>query len=130
MTLATRPASLPPATLQEAVERRKAEMAKRDEEREKVKVALAAERAEANAEAQRQAHARIQAAQQANVAIIQVWNEAVHGYLRMVPAELPLVVAVQSGIRVGMLVCSSTCTLTPHPAFPVPTRPAEEARRL
>lgn len=72
VTLTAPPASRPPATLQEAVERRKAEMAKRDEEREKVKAALAAERAAANAEAQRQAQARIQAAQQANVAIIQV----------------------------------------------------------
>lgn len=57
---------------QEAVERRKAEMAKRDEEREKVKAALALERAAANAEAQRQAQARIQAAQEASAAIIQV----------------------------------------------------------
>ena len=54
------------------MERRKAEMAKRDEERERVKAAQAEERAAANAEAQRQAQARIEAAQQANVAIIQV----------------------------------------------------------
>lgn len=60
------------AAMQEAVERRKAEMAKRDEEREKVKAAQAVERAAANAEAQRLAQARIQAAQQANATIIQV----------------------------------------------------------
>lgn len=58
--------------LQEAVEKRKAEMAKRDEERERVKREQAEELAAANEEAQRQAHARIAAAQEANKAILQV----------------------------------------------------------
>jgi len=47
-------------------------MAKRDEEREKVKQQQAEERAAANAEAQRQAQARIAAAQEANKLIMQV----------------------------------------------------------
>lgn len=62
----------PSITMQEAVEKRKAEMAKRDEERERLKREQAEARAAANEEAQRQAHARITAAQEANKTILQV----------------------------------------------------------